>query len=172
MKTNIVAATLVTLMISACSTPPKAPPPPPEPVKVEISEQEKAAAIAAAKAAKLAEQLREMNGKSTYFDTNKYAIQPEYRSAIEQQAEFMKANESVVATLEGNADERGSLEYNLALGQKRANAVQKTLEIMGVPARRLNTMSHGEESSRQTCHQEKCWKENRRVDFTGKIAGQ
>lgn len=112
-------------------------------------------------------QLQDMQKKSVYFDRDEFIVKAEFNSLIQQQAQYAKANRLGI-TLEGNTDERGSSEYNLALGNKRANAVKKSLEIMGVPSKQINTVSFGEEKPRSTCHEEKCWQENRRVDFNGK----
>jgi peptidoglycan-associated lipoprotein len=116
----------------------------------------------------LSAQLQDMQKNSVYFERDEFVIKPEYNNVIQQQAEFAKAH-GVTITLEGNADERGSSEYNIALGNKRANAVRKALEIMGVPANRIISVSFGEEKPRLTCHEEKCWGENRRVDFNVRL---
>jgi peptidoglycan-associated lipoprotein len=68
-------------------------------------------------------------------------------------------------TVQGNCDERGGREYNLALGQRRADAVKERLVLLGVPASRIETVSFGKEKPRLTCHEEKCWKEDRRDDL-------
>lgn len=112
-------------------------------------------------------EVQNMQKKSVYFDRDEFIVKAEFNSLIQQQAQYAKANRLGI-TLEGNTDERGSSEYNLALGNKRANAVKKSLEIMGVPSKQINTVSFGEEKPRSTCHEEKCWQENRRVDFNGK----
>lgn len=112
---------------------------------------------------------RELQKQSVYFDFDKYAVKPEYLEIVRQQAEFIKMHKNIIVTLEGNADERGSAEYNLALGDKRANAVRKNLELLGVPATQIRAASMGEEKPRLTCHEKKCWKENRRSDFIHKI---
>jgi peptidoglycan-associated lipoprotein len=67
--------------------------------------------------------------------------------------------------LAGNADERGSTAYNLALGSRRANAVKNSLIIMGVLKTQIKVISYGNSKPRLTCHEEKCWQQNRRVDF-------
>jgi peptidoglycan-associated lipoprotein len=67
--------------------------------------------------------------------------------------------------LQGNCDERGSREYNLALGQRRADAVKQRMVLLGVPQTRIETVSFGKEKPRATCHDESCWSQNRRVDF-------
>ncbi|MDD5058836.1 MAG: peptidoglycan-associated lipoprotein Pal [Sideroxydans sp.] len=109
--------------------------------------------------------------EGVYFDFDQFAIKPEFRGLIRQQAEYVKSHPGTVVVLQGFADERGSAEYNLALGSKRADSVRETLEIMGVQSERIKTVSFGEEKPRLTCHEEKCWKENRRVDFVEKAAG-
>lgn len=121
-------------------------------------------------ARKLAEQIQSLKNKSVYFDFDKSSINPEYRDVVQQQADFLKAHGNDSVTLEGNCDERGSSEYNLALGDRRANAVRKELESLGVFATQIKTVSFGEEKPRLTCHEEKCWKENRRVDFNHQLS--
>jgi peptidoglycan-associated lipoprotein len=114
-----------------------------------------------------ANQQQEIQKNSVYFDFDRFIVKPEYREIIQQQSDMLKANAGTV-TLEGNSDERGSSEYNLALGDKRAHAVRKVLEIFGVKGSQINVVSFGEENPRATCHEEKCWSENRRVDFNEK----
>jgi peptidoglycan-associated lipoprotein len=104
-------------------------------------------------------------GKSVYFDYNQFAVKPEYTDMLRQIATTMKTGSNAPVKLEGNADERGSSEYNLALGQKRAEAVKKQLELMGMPESRLEAVSFGSEKPRETCHEERCWAVNRRVDL-------
>lgn len=103
--------------------------------------------------------------KSIYFDFDKFVVKPEYRDIVAHEVEILRNHKNVVVTVEGNADERGSSEYNLALGDKRANAVKKSLELLGMSASRINVVSYGETKPKLTCHEEKCWHENRRVDF-------
>ncbi len=111
----------------------------------------------------LAAQARNLH--SVYFDYGTTEIKPEYNTVIQQQADFIKSHPGDVVTLEGNTDERGSDEYNLALGETRASAVRKAMALMGIAESRMKTASFGEEKPRLTCHEESCWKENRRVDF-------
>lgn len=103
--------------------------------------------------------------KSVYFDFDSFAILSAYRDVVIKQAEIIKNNQNKIVVLEGNTDERGSSEYNLALGNRRANSVQKNLVLMGVPASQIKLVSYGKGKPRLTCHEEKCWSENRRVDF-------
>ena len=103
--------------------------------------------------------------ESVYFDFDKSNIKPEFEDTVKKQADFLMANKNDTVTLEGNCDERGSTEYNLALGERRAFSVERALKTLGVPADQMKTISYGESRPRLTCHEEKCWKENRRVDF-------
>lgn len=114
-------------------------------------------------------EIRELQRQSVYFDFDRHVVKPEYRNVVQQQAAFIKAHNNHHVTVEGNADERGSNEYNLALGDKRANAVRKNLELLGIPGDQIRTISFGEEKPRLSCHEEKCWQENRRADFLHKL---
>ncbi len=108
--------------------------------------------------------------ESVYFEFDRYEIKPEYREIILQQAEFLKQHGNDIVEVEGNADERGSNEYNLALGDERAKAVRKNLELLGIPATQIKVVSFGDQKPRLVCHEEKCWHENRRVDFVHHIS--
>ncbi len=120
-------------------------------------------------ASDLNEKLDVMQQQSVYFDFNEYVVKPEYQAIIKQMADLMSAHEQILVTLEGNTDERGSGEYNLSLGSKRAYAVRKSLELMGAPSSRIETLSLGEEKPRLNCHEEQCWLKNRRTDFVIKL---
>ena len=106
-----------------------------------------------------------LNGKSIYFDYDKYAIKPDEETLISQHAKLLETYPADKVTLQGNCDERGSSEYNLALGQRRADQVKERLVLLGVPANQIETVSFGKEKPRGLCHEERCWKENRRADF-------
>ena len=105
---------------------------------------------------------------SIFFAYDSFAIKPEYNTLLQQQAEVLKHYSKVNVSLEGNTDERGSSEYNLALGQKRAEAVRNALVILGVPDTKIEAVSFGKEKPKATCPEEKCWSQNRRVDFSAK----
>jgi len=128
-----------------------------------------ASAAAAVDLNKLAAEIQNLQKQSDYFDYNKFSVKPEYQQIIRKEAEFIKSHKQDFVTLEGNADERGSNGYNMDLGNKRAIAVELSLQQMGVPAARIKVVSLGEDKPRLTCHQEKCWKENRRVDFVHQL---
>ena len=116
-------------------------------------------------AAEANKQKLDLNSKSVMFAFDDYTVQPDYTDMLKQQAQFLKDQKTDHLTLQGNADERGSAEYNLALGQKRAEAVRKALGLLGAPEDRIEPISFGEEKPKATCHEESCWAQNRRVDF-------
>jgi peptidoglycan-associated lipoprotein len=102
---------------------------------------------------------------SVYFDYDQFDIKPEYKTVVEDHAKYLRANPALRARIEGNADERGSREYNVALGQRRAEAVMKNLRLLGVPDSRMEAISYGEEKPRRTGHDEPSYAENRRGDL-------
>jgi peptidoglycan-associated lipoprotein len=163
------------LMLAACSTPspstPSPAPPPQAAAPVQSSsppsQPAKPMQVAATPSPMLAfeQALSTLNGKSLYFDYDKYAIKPDEDALVLQHARLLETYPSDSVTLQGNCDERGSSEYNLALGQRRADAVKQRLVLLGVPASRIETVSFGKEKPRETCHAESCWKVNRRADF-------
>jgi peptidoglycan-associated lipoprotein len=106
--------------------------------------------------------------RSVYYEFDKYDVKPEFRALVESHARWLKANPQARLTIEGNADERGSREYNVALGQRRAESVTKMMVLMGAKAEQIEAVSWGEEKPRNTGHDEKSWSENRRSDFAGR----
>jgi peptidoglycan-associated lipoprotein len=103
--------------------------------------------------------------RSIYFDFDDYAIKPEFHAIVEAQAKFLSQNRDRKIRLEGNTDERGSKEYNMALGQRRADAVKSALKVMGVTVQNIDTTSWGESKPQATGHDETAWAKNRRVDI-------
>jgi peptidoglycan-associated lipoprotein len=103
--------------------------------------------------------------RSTYYPFDVYVVQEEDKPIVQAHAGYLSTHPGRKVRLEGNCDERGSDEYNLALGQRRADGVKKMLLVGGVSASQIDTVSYGEEKPRLTCHEEKCWKENRRTDL-------
>jgi peptidoglycan-associated lipoprotein len=100
-----------------------------------------------------------------YFDTDKANIRPDARDAISKSADFLKAHPSIKVNIEGHCDERGSTEYNLGLGDRRASAVKQYLVSLGVSADRITTVSFGKEKPVCMEHNETCWQQNRRGHF-------
>ncbi|HET9700576.1 MAG TPA: peptidoglycan-associated lipoprotein Pal [Burkholderiales bacterium] len=106
-----------------------------------------------------------LSKRSVFFDFDSFVIKDEFKSLIQAHAQYLKQNAKAKVILQGNADERGSREYNLALGQKRSDAVKKALEVLGVPEAQIESVSFGEEKPRGTGHDEASWAENRRADI-------
>lgn len=102
--------------------------------------------------------------RSVYFDFDAYSIKPEYNSVIDLQGKYLAANPALSVRVEGNTDERGSTEYNLALGQRRAESVVKALKVVGVSDKQLEAVSYGEEKPMAEGHNEAAWSKNRRAD--------
>ena len=100
-----------------------------------------------------------------YFDFDKASIRKDQRARLETDAEFLAQNKAVRVRIEGNCDERGTNEYNMALGQRRALSAKKYLVNLGIDAGRLETISYGEEKSLLFGHDEYSWAQNRRDDF-------
>jgi peptidoglycan-associated lipoprotein len=103
--------------------------------------------------------------QDAYFDYDKADIRPDARQALSKTADFLKAHPSVKVTIEGHCDERGSTEYNLGLGDRRASATKQYLVSLGVTADRMTTVSFGKEKPFCMEHNETCWQQNRRGHF-------
>ncbi len=107
--------------------------------------------------------LAECSEFRVHFAFNKWDVQPEDRSALERIARCLRADRVLRVTIEGNADERGTEEYNLHLGDKRANAVEKYMANLGVSTSQLKTVSYGKDQPLCSEHTEDCWAQNRRA---------
>jgi len=125
------------------------PPPPPPPPAQLISDED----------------LFNQNIKDIYFDFDKSDIRTDQNGSLQIDAAFLTQHPTVNFTIEGHCDERGSIEYNIALGDKRANTVKQALIAAGVTADRINTISYGKERPFCAEHDEACWQQNRRGHF-------
>jgi peptidoglycan-associated lipoprotein len=103
--------------------------------------------------------------RSVYYEFDGYDVRPEYRGLVEEHAKYLRQNPQARITIEGNADERGSREYNVALGQRRAESVMKMMRLLGVSDSQIEAVSFGEEKPRAPAHDDTSWAENRRSDF-------
>jgi peptidoglycan-associated lipoprotein len=103
--------------------------------------------------------------RSVYFDFDDSSVKPEYRTLVELHGKYLSEHPSVAIRIEGNTDERGSHEYNLALGQRRAQAVLQSLKILGAKESQMEAISFGEEKPMATDHDETAWAKNRRADL-------
>lgn len=110
-----------------------------------------------------------LSKRSVYYDFDDSAIKPEYRPLLEAHAQHLKGNPGARVVVEGNCDERGSREYNLALGQQRADAIKRLLILLGANERQIETVSFGEEKPRATGHLEGAWAQNRRSDINYRV---
>ena len=164
------AIAVAALLLAACHT---------EPVKQEAPTQQ-----AAAPAAKPADNytvktqtaevdpLNDPKGalaqRSVFFDFDKYDIKPEYTQLVTNHAKYLESHPAHKIQIQGNTDERGTAEYNLALGQKRAEAVRKAMAALGVPDSRMEATSNGKTQPKAEGHDETAWAQNRRADIVYK----
>jgi peptidoglycan-associated lipoprotein len=106
-----------------------------------------------------------LSKRSVYFDFDKFNVKDEYRPLVEAHAKFLRDNPTAKMLVQGNADERGSREYNVGLGQRRADSVKKMLTLLGAREDQVESVSLGEEKPVCTDHNEDCWAKNRRDDM-------
>ena len=113
----------------------------------------------------MAERNNALNMTIFYFEFDRSDLSAEARAALVHHADYLKSNPTVSYRLEGHADERGTREYNLALGERRAQAIERYLQVQGVPARQLETISYGEENPVAMGSTESAYARNRRVEL-------
>jgi peptidoglycan-associated lipoprotein len=106
-----------------------------------------------------------LSRRSIYFDLDKYEVKDEYRDLVAAHAKYLVANRGFKMLIQGNTDERGSREYNLSLGQKRSEAVKRSLVLLGATEDQVESVSLGEEKPKNPGHDEAAWSENRRADM-------
>jgi peptidoglycan-associated lipoprotein len=149
----------------APEAPPPAPPPPPKPEVAPVVDE-----YARLKAMSAEEIEKTGLLKEIFFDFDKSDIREPDRAILSRNADALKRFDFLRVTVEGHCDERGTVEYNLALGERRAKAAYDYLVSLGVPADRLKTVSYGKEVPVCTQSNEDCWQRNRRAHFT--VAGK
>jgi peptidoglycan-associated lipoprotein len=103
--------------------------------------------------------------RSIYFDLDSYSVKDEFKPVLDAHARYLNANKSRQIVIQGNTDERGGREYNLALGQKRAEAVRRALALLGVQESQMEAVSFGKEKPKALGSDEAAWAENRRADI-------
>jgi peptidoglycan-associated lipoprotein len=106
-----------------------------------------------------------LSKRSIYFDFDAFVVKDEYRPLVEAHARYLQQNRTARMTIQGNTDERGSREYNIALGQKRADAVKRMMMLLGATDAQVETVSFGKEKPKNPGHDESAWAENRRDDI-------
>ena len=162
MKKLFISFVLVNLLAACASEKPKEPvAAAPEPVPVVTAP----APAPAVEVDPLNDPANILAKRSIYFPFDVSAVQEADKPVVLAHAKYLSEHPDRKVRVEGNADERGSNEYNLALGQRRADSVKKMLELGGAKASQIDTVSYGEEKPRCTDHNETCWKQNRRSDI-------
>ncbi|MEP6656465.1 MAG: peptidoglycan-associated lipoprotein Pal [Betaproteobacteria bacterium] len=106
-----------------------------------------------------------LSKRSVLFEYDSFTVPDQYRGIVEAHARYLQGSRNTRITIQGNADERGSREYNIALGQKRADAVRQLMRVLGVGDAQIETVSFGKEKPRNPGHDEAAWAENRRADI-------
>ena len=106
-----------------------------------------------------------LSKRSIYFDFDSFVVKYEFKPLVEAHARYLQQNANARMTIQGNTDERGSREYNIALGQKRADAVKRMMTLLGAQESQIETVSFGEERPKNPGHDESAWAENRRDDI-------
>lgn len=105
-----------------------------------------------------------LSKRSVYFDFDSFVVKEEFKPLVEAHARYLQSHREAKVTVQGNTDERGSREYNIALGQKRADAVKQAMRLLGAGDAQIETVSFGKEKPRNSGHDEGSWAENRRDD--------
>ena len=156
-------------LLSACSTPVKLEPTPvveksaavtPPPV-----DNREIRPVEAASVDPLNDPKGVLANRSVYFDFDSYVVRDDGKAVVENHSGYLNKNKSRKILIQGNTDERGGTEYNLALGQKRAEAVRKSMAALGVSDGQMEAVSLGKEKPKATGHDEAAWAENRRADI-------
>lgn len=171
-NTKILLTSIALAVLASCSSTKPTPAPAPQaavetPVKPSADLSGKAAQTVVAKVVvnPFDDPSSPLSKKSIFFEFDKYTISQGDSVIVTAHAKYMAGNKAAKVRLEGNADERGGREYNLALGQKRADAVKKALELVGASEANIEAVSFGKEKPVDYSHNEDAWAKNRRVDI-------
>ena len=172
---NVIALSATALVLAACGSQPPAPEQNPSGVESRtpgsVSTPVAQGGFDPISVAGLKDPRSPLSKRSIHFDLDSFVIKPEYQSLLAAHAKFLAANGSYKMLIQGNGDERGSREYNLSLGQNRANAIKKALALLGVAEAQTESVSLGEEKPVCAEQTEECWAQNRRGDmlYTGEF---
>jgi len=159
-----------TILLAACSSTPKAPEKTtaPQPTSTASNQHTDTRTVQPMQAGVI-DPLDDPRGalaqRSVYFDFDKYDVKSEYNQLVTAHANYVESHKARKVIIQGNTDERGGSEYNLALGQKRAEAVRKTMKALGVPDSQMEAISFGKEKPKAQGHDEAAWAQNRRADI-------
>lgn len=168
---SLFALSALTLFLAACGSQPPAPEQNPSNVESRTPSAVTTAPVAKAvefdpmSIAALKDPRSPLSKRNIYFDYDSYVVKDEFLALLTAHAKFLAANPKMKMLIQGNADERGSREYNLALAQKRSDAVKKALQLMGAREDQLESVSLGEEKQACSEQTETCWAQNRRGDM-------
>lgn len=162
--TRITRQVLIATSILALAACAKKPPPelPPAPAQAEQPAYQPPAPSGPVKGSQ-EDFIASVTSDRVLFDTDKYDIDSQDQQTLQSQAQWLMANPNVRVTIEGHCDERGTREYNLALGERRANAAKNYLVSLGVPESRISTISYGKERPQAMGSDESAWAQNRRA---------
>jgi len=163
MKKILISIVLANLLVACASEKPKEPEAAPAPVVENAAPAPAPAPVVAVDP--LNDPTSILAKRSVYFPFDVSAVQDEDKPLVEAHAKYLSEHPDRKVRVEGNCDERGSSEYNLALGQRRADSVKKMLILGGAKASQIETISYGKEKPVCTEHNEACWKQNRRSDI-------
>lgn len=157
-------------LLSACSTPMKPVETPVETRTTEVpkgvsAEPREVATVTAPSVDPLNDPKGVLAKRSVYFDYDSYVVRDDGKTVVESHSGYLNKNKGRKVLIQGNTDERGGTEYNLALGQKRAEAVRKSMSALGVPESQMEAVSLGEEKPKAIGSGEAAWAENRRADI-------
>ena len=172
MRSIITLSTIVSgaVLLAACSTPVKVAevPAAPAPVAakpVAAPDARSVATVVAPAMDPLDDPKNILSKRSVYFDFDSYVVKSEFAAVVDAHAKYVSASKTRKILIQGNTDERGGSEYNLALGQKRAEAVRKAMALLGTPDAQMEAVSYGKEKPKATGSNEAAWAENRRDDI-------
>jgi peptidoglycan-associated lipoprotein len=177
---RLASVTMLTLVVAACSSAPTVPAPvapapapaaapAPAPAPAVVPAAPAAAPESRVTPVTLAPHLDPASpisrDRSIYFDFDQFVIRTQDRPVVEAHGKYLASASALKVVIEGNADERGSREYNLALGQKRAQAVVQSMKLLGAADAQMEAVSYGEERPKATGRDEASWAQNRRADI-------
>ena len=164
--TTLISLTAASLLLAACSSTPVAEPAKPVAAKTAPAPDSRTIQTVDTKSVDpLDDPKGELAKRSVYFDYDKYDLRDDGKPVVTSHSKYLVAHKDRKIIVQGNTDERGGSEYNLALGQKRAEAVRKSLSLLGVAESQIEAVSLGKEKPKATGHDEASWAENRRADI-------
>jgi len=163
MKPHPIAAVALVALIAACSDPASEGPDPSASAGADSAATDPAAGTGGIGDIDSVEYFEAVVGDRVFFATDQFALDAEAQDILSRQAEWLRRNGATTVRIEGHADERGTREYNLALGARRANAARSYLIAQGVDAGQIRSVSYGKERPVALCSEERCWSQNRRA---------